>query len=360
MADEPKLRVENLTKRFGDLVAVDDISFEAPTGELTSLLGPSGCGKTTTLRCIAGLERPDEGQIYIDGELVADGDQNVVPANDRDLGMVFQSYAIWPHMNVARNVGYGLELRGMKKGERNERISEVLELVGLEGLEDKSVTELSGGQQQRVVLARSLAYEPELLLLDEPLANLDAKLRRQMQREMKRIQERADVTAIYVTHDQDEGMVLSDTMMVMQDGDIMGRGRPEFLFNQPDDKWVAQFLGRTNEFPASVSKSNGTYHVETEFGSYETHDIKEADDPTIFIRPNNIRILRESDDPSEAGIVISVSILERQFLGERTEYRVSPAESDKEFLVSSTTTALEYGTGDEMRCFLPAEYCRVL
>lgn len=361
MSGDSKLLVEGLTKEYGDTVAVNDISFTASTGHLTSLLGPSGCGKTTTLRCIAGLERPTEGQIYLDGELVTDGDEIVVPPDERDLGMVFQSYAIWPHMDVESNVGYGLKLRGMGKEERKERVAEVLEMVGLGGLQDNNPSELSGGQQQRVVLARSLAYEPELMLLDEPLANLDAKLRRQMQREIKNIQEKTGLTSVYVTHDQEEGMVLSDQMMVMNDGDIIERGAPEVLFNQPETEWTAQFLGKSNMLSVQVERRNGSSEVVTEFGSYSTTEDISEPDPSLFIRPNNIRIGTGDDTAFDGeGIEFEGTIKERNFLGEFTEYTVGLPDSSTELQVASTARVLDMAEGDRVRCFLPADYCTLL
>jgi len=360
VANTTKLRVENLTKRFGGTVAVNGITFSAQAGEITSLLGPSGCGKTTTLRCIAGLERASEGQIYIDDELVTDGEDIVVPPSERDLGMVFQSYAIWPHMSVEENVGYGLKIRGVDKEERKERISEALELVGLAGLEENSPSQLSGGQQQRVVLARSLAYQPELMLLDEPLANLDAKLRRQMQTEFQNIQEETGVTSIYVTHDQEEGMILSDKMLVMRDGDIVERGKPEILFNQPGQEWSAEFLGKSNRFSVQIDRQNGTARAVLEFGSFDLDEGIDRTDPHLFIRPNNVRFAIDGQMFDEEGIHVKGTIRDRRFLGEFTEFTVDLQDSDTQLDVASTSLTLDMNVSDDVTVFLPKEYCKIL
>lgn len=211
-----RVEVRGLTKQFGSEVAVAGIDFEVPEGHFVTLLGPSGCGKTTTLRCLAGLECPDAGEIYIDDQCVAAPEQNLwVPPEQRDIGMVFQSYAVWPHLTVYDNVAYGLRVRRIGRSEIAKRTHETLELVGLHGFADRYATQLSGGQQQRVSLARALAYNPRVILFDEPFSNLDAKLREHMWLELTRLQQRLGITAVYVTHDQSEALVMSDTIIVM-------------------------------------------------------------------------------------------------------------------------------------------------
>ena len=206
------VEVRNLMKVFpGGVKAVDNISFKVKQGQFLSLLGPSGCGKTTTLRCIAGLEKPDGGEILVDGEVYNSYNQRImIPPDKRNIGMVFQSYAVWPHMNVFDNIAYGLRMKKVRKEEIRSRVEAVIELVGLQGLADRSVTKLSGGQQQRVALARALVYNPKLLLFDEPLSNLDAKLRERMRLELQKLQQEIGITSIYVTHDQAEAMTISD------------------------------------------------------------------------------------------------------------------------------------------------------
>ena len=254
----PDVRLETVVKRFDEVVAVDGISVEIPRGSFFALLGPSGCGKTTTLRMIGGFEEPDEGRILL-------GDQDVVglPPYKRDVNTVFQSYALFPHMTVEGNVAFGLERRGVPKGERTGRVREILSLVGLEGLAARKPKQLSGGQQQRVALARALVNHPRVLLLDEPLGALDLKLRKNMQLELKRIQSEIGITFVHVTHDQEEAMTMADTIAVMNGGRIEQLGPPQELYERPATAFVAGFLGASNllagtiEGPGSVRLDSG-------------------------------------------------------------------------------------------------------
>lgn len=238
-----------VTQRFGDFTAVDDIDLAIPTGQLTTLLGPSGCGKTTSLRMLAGYTQPTSGRIMIAGQ-----DATRTPPERRGLGMVFQSYALFPHMTVAENVGYGLKLRKVAAPERRRRVEESLDLVGLGHLAASRPKKLSGGQQQRVALARAIAIRPTLLLLDEPLSNLDARLRVQMRAEIRRIQSETGLTVVLVTHDQDEALEMSDRMVLMRDGRIMQEGAPVDVFTAPANRFVAEFLGYEN----FVTTADGT------------------------------------------------------------------------------------------------------
>jgi putative spermidine/putrescine transport system ATP-binding protein len=231
---------------FGDFTAVDDIDLSIPQGKLTTLLGPSGCGKTTSLRMLAGYTTPTSGRILIDG-----ADSTTLPPEKRGLGMVFQSYALFPHMTVADNVGYGLKLRGITGTARRDRIAESLEMVGLGHLSASRPRKLSGGQQQRVALARAIAIRPKLLLLDEPLSNLDARLRVQMRSEIRRIQSETGLTVVLVTHDQDEALEMSDEMVLMRAGKIMQQGSPSSVFGSPSNRFVAEFLGYENFITAT-------------------------------------------------------------------------------------------------------------
>ena len=245
--DTAGIAVKGLVKRFGKATALHGIDFEVARGELISILGPSGCGKTTTLRCIAGLEEGDEGEIYIAGRLVSDFARRRVLAPDRrGIGMVFQSYAIWPHMTVYQNVAYPLVARGMPRKAIREPVMESLALVGMADFADRPATNLSGGQQQRVALARALVARPQLLLLDEPLSNLDAKLRDQTRFEVRQIQQRLGVTALYVTHDQSEAMAISDRIIVMNGGRIEQIGTPLEVYQRPASPFVADFVGSSN------------------------------------------------------------------------------------------------------------------
>lgn len=241
------VRIEDVVKRFGEVTALRGVSLEIKHGELFTLLGPSGCGKTTLLRIIAGLEYPDEGRIYFD-----DNDVTDLKTYERGAVLVFQNYALWPHMTVYENIAYGLKIRKVPKDEIKERVKKALELVKLEGYEDRYPTQLSGGQQQRVALARALAVQPKILLLDEPLSNLDAKLRIEMRSEIKRIQRELDITVIYVTHDQEEAMALSDRIAVMNFGVIEQVGTPREIYQRPKTKFVADFMGKNNILPAKI------------------------------------------------------------------------------------------------------------
>ncbi len=247
------LRLVNLTKVFsghgheGEVTAVRDVNIDIQRGEFLTLLGPSGCGKTTTLRLIAGFEFPTSGQIILEDKVI-----NNVPPNRREMAMVFQSYALFPHLSVFENVAYGLKVKGLGKDEIRRRVARALELVDLMGMENRAPNQLSGGQQQRVALARALVMEPKVLLLDEPLSNLDAKLREQMRTELRRIQQTLGITAVYVTHDQTEAMTLSDRIVVMNKGQIEQIGTPEDIYMRPASAFVADFIGRTNFLPGQV------------------------------------------------------------------------------------------------------------
>src|SRR5438270_3576619 len=257
--------IENLRKKFiapGNVTvnAVDGISLGIETGKLVTLLGPSGCGKTTTLRCLAGLERPEAGRIVIGNETVFDSAKRIfVSPSDRGIGMVFQSYAIWPHMTVFENVAFPLRVARERKysgAEIKDKVARALEMVRMSGYETRPATQLSGGQQQRLAFARGLVREPKILLLDEPLSNLDAKLREQMRVELKRLQKRLGITTVYVTHDQSEALALSDEIAVFSAGRIIQRGTPQDIYRKPMSQFVADFIGSANFLPGTVSESN--------------------------------------------------------------------------------------------------------
>lgn len=243
--EEAFVRVEGLRKEFGASVAVEELSVSLQRGQMLALLGPSGCGKTTSLRMLAGLERPTSGTIAVAGRTLVDG-RKVVPPEDREMGMVFQSYALWPHMTVHQNIAYPLRRRRMAKAQMGERVSQVLELVGMAEYESRPVTNLSGGQQQRVAVARALAARPNVLLMDEPLSNLDAVLRESMRFEIRQLQQENDITAVYVTHNQEEALAIADLVGVMKDGRLEQIGRPEELYTTPRNEFVASFIGLAN------------------------------------------------------------------------------------------------------------------
>ena len=263
MIKEPKgVRLSHISKIYTDpktgkqFYAVKDTNLEIAPGSFVTLLGPSGCGKTTTLRMIAGFESPDEGDIILGDENI-----NALPPNKRDTAMVFQSYALFPHYNVYDNVAYGLKLRGFSAGEIKKKVSEILSLVELTGMESRATNQLSGGQQQRVALARALVVEPGVLLFDEPLSNLDAKLRVSMRTEIRKIQKKIGITAIYVTHDQAEAMSISDQIIIMNHGEVAQMGSPREIYYHPTDRFVADFIGEANFLEAEVREKNGEHAV---------------------------------------------------------------------------------------------------
>jgi spermidine/putrescine transport system ATP-binding protein len=284
--------LENVTKRFGDVIAVDDLSLEIEAGEFFSLLGPSGCGKTTTLRMLGGFEEPTSGTISLGGHDVT----SLAPFR-RDVNTVFQSYALFPHLDVFENVAFGLRRKKVSKGEIAQRVQRMLELVDLPALQRRKPTELSGGQQQRVALARALVNEPKLLLLDEPMSALDAKLRRHMQVELKRIQSQVGITFLYVTHDQEEAMTMSDRIAVMHHGRIEGLGSPREVYDHPSTEFVASFLGASNLLSGRVISSDATTTTVAVVGGTEVkvptsraHALDDAVDVKVGVRPEKISI----------------------------------------------------------------------
>lgn len=315
----------NIVKRFGDFTALSGVTVRVPAGKVLTLLGPSGCGKTTLLRCIAGLETADGGEIRFGDEVMSSSDQNlVIPTERRNLGMVFQSYAVWPHMTVFNNVAYGLKLRKVSSTETRERVMRVLGLVGLAGREGSYPSQLSGGQQQRVVLARALAYEPEVLLLDEPLANLDAKLREQMRFELRRIQVETGVTAIYVTHDQDEAMAISDEIVVMSNGHVEQTGSALDIYEQPINEYVADFVGLGNFLEVHSHRSvpgENKVVVQTPIGELVAKSRDDVPDPAkVLIRPENFRFVSGDGGPDVN--VWPGRVDDKIYLGEITTHTV--------------------------------------
>jgi iron(III) transport system ATP-binding protein len=269
MSNTPCIEVAGLCVAYGDAVAVDRIAFSIQQGELATLLGPSGCGKTTTLRAIAGLEDPTTGLIRLNGDSVYDSVHRVnVPAEKRGLSMVFQSYAIWPHMTVAENVAYGLKVRRRPSAEIDEGVRRALDLVQMSGFADRSASKLSGGQQQRVAVARAVAFSPSVLLFDEPLSNLDAKLRAEMRVELRELQQRLGITSVYVTHDQEEALAISDHVIVMNQGRIEQIDAPEALYNRPASLFVADFVGAANLIEGKVRQTGLVTVFETQGGQF--------------------------------------------------------------------------------------------
>jgi ABC-type Fe3+/spermidine/putrescine transport system ATPase subunit len=360
---ETVLRLAGVSKLFGLAPAVDHVSLEIQRGEIFTLLGPSGCGKTTTLRLVAGLERPDAGEIVLRGRVVASAARRLfVAPHKRNLGMVFQSYAIWPHMTVFENVAYPLRLRGTTGAVVRDKVVRVLDLVGLSGLEERSATLLSGGQMQRLALCRSLVYEPDLLLLDEPFSNLDAKLREQMRVELKLLQRRLGVTVLFVTHDQIEALSLSDRIAVMQRGRVEQVGAPRDLYERPGSPFVRDFLGQTVILHGRVAGGEpGAVMVKLD-GALAGRLVagRAAPDATLVpgaeahvaIRPEDIEVTpadgARPDDSALPGVIEALL-----FVGDRYEARVSLGGEQRILLLLPRTR--DWHEGQHVRLSFAAE-----
>jgi len=334
---ETAIEFAGVTKRFGTAVAVDDVSLTIARGELVTFLGPSGCGKTTCLRLIAGLELPTAGAMRIAGR-----DVSTQPASARNVGMVFQSYALFPHVSVLDNVAYGPVIRGTKKAEARARARTILEQVGLAGLGDRLPSELSGGQQQRVAVARAIVQQPDVILFDEPLSNVDAKLRRRVRQEIRALQRRFGLTAVYVTHDQEEALAVSDRIVVMEAGRIAQIGTPEDLYDRPASPFIADFIGDANLIRGSVTAGRFA-------GAGLDLPLPGPDGPaTVSIRPERIRLT--PGGPAD--------LLTATYLGSRMEYLLRSG--DAELLVSRPITEPRLAAGDAVALAIdPADLRRV-
>jgi ABC-type Fe3+/spermidine/putrescine transport system ATPase subunit len=316
-----KLVLRNLSRTFGSFIAVDNFNLALEEGELVSLLGPSGCGKTTTLRMIAGFMAPTAGTIELDGQVISSPSSSL-PPEKRKMSMIFQSYAIWPNMTVAENVGFGLQVRKVKADEIRRRVDEILEVVQLGALRERYPAELSGGQQQRVALARSIVVKPAVLLLDEPLSNLDANLREEMRFEIRRLHDEFKITTVYVTHDQAEAMVTSDRIAVMNKGRVEQIDAPYALYGRPKTRFVAGFIGRTNFVEG---KSNGDA---VHFGGFSVpkHTLQSEgaslpENVVVSIRPQSIHLLKQN--PGDGHCCVQGRVLRRSYLGEYWDYHVT-------------------------------------
>jgi spermidine/putrescine transport system ATP-binding protein len=322
------IEFRGVTKRFDDIIAVDDVSLGVERGAFFSFLGPSGCGKTTSLRLIAGFDQPSEGDVFISGTSVVG-----IPSHKRPVNMVFQQYALFPHMDVAENIGYGLRQRNPKpsKAEVIKKVDETLEMVRLSGYGKRRVWELSGGQQQRVALARALINHPTCLLLDEPLAALDRKLRREMQIELQTLQREVGITFILVTHDQEEALSMSDRICIMRDGKIIQSGSPRELYDEPVNRYVADFVGKTNFFSGQVVDSdNSNVTVKCSSGqvligkqSKGAQCLANGRNASVAVRPEMIAITAADEINNCANIAISGQVMNRIFLGEHSEYLIA-------------------------------------
>lgn len=363
------ITVENLVKIFegkdgGIVRAVDGVSFEVSSGRFFTLLGPSGCGKTTTLRMIAGLEIADKGEIRIDSYVVSSKEMGVfVPPHERGIGMVFQSYAIWPHMTVFDNVAFPLTVgkQKMNKKEVERKVEKALATVQMNGLQKRPAPHLSGGQQQRLALARALVGEPKVLLLDEPLSNLDAKLREQMRIELRELQRRLKITTLYVTHDQAEALAMSNVVAVMSQGKIVQQGKPREIYDQPSSEFTADFIGSTNFISGKIvgePTEDGSRLVETTHGPllcYVPEDIQKGESVLISVRPQNVLLAREKT-PGAINVFhgrMRVSV----FLGEYVDCQVEVGE---DLLRAHMHSRLKISRGEDVYVHLPRELCTVV
>jgi putative spermidine/putrescine transport system ATP-binding protein len=328
----PHLVLSGLSKSYGPVVAVQDLALEVEKGESVALLGPSGCGKTTTLRMVAGLIEPTRGSIWAAGR-----DLTHVPAHRRNMGYVFQSYALFPHMNVAANVAFGLEERGVPRPERKRRVAEALALVRLDGLEERRPREISGGQMQRVALARALVLEPDVLLLDESLSNLDSKLRESMRHEIREIQRGLSITTLFVTHDQTEAMTMCDRVAVMDRGRIAQVGSPRDIYDRPASRFVADFVGRANVVPLARS-ATGELAAGGAPIRVSAADVSSAGEVDLFLRPQRLR-LATVDEPASGANRLTGRVVRTAFVGDRLEVLLdTPAGRVTVELASGTPT----------------------
>lgn len=341
------VRIDRVTKYFGDMKAVNNAEIHIQEGEFFTLLGPSGCGKTTLLRALAGFYRQDEGDIYFGEACIND-----LPAHKRNIGMVFQSYAIFPHMSVFENVAYGLKARKVKKDEIQRRVMEALEMVELSHLKDRQPAQMSGGQQQRIALARAIVIHPGLLLMDEPLSNLDAKLRLKMRSDIRELQKRLNITTVYVTHDQEEALAVSDRIAVLNNGKIQQIGKPHEIYLKPQNKFVANFIGSTNFLDAELTAASTIWIEGVEYPIRV--DKKYVGKVIYSVRPEQIKIKKvemSGDKPFIKG-----TIKEAVFLGEKVEYTVELASG---VTISIHEHAISYGDlisiGDSIELYLNPE-----
>jgi iron(III) transport system ATP-binding protein len=338
--------IDRISKKYGDVTALHEISLTVAHGEFVTLLGPSGCGKTTTLRSIAGLEKPDTGRIVIEGrEMFSAANGTFLQPEKRHLGMVFQSYAIWPHMTVFQNVAYALSSKHLSRSDIRAQVEKCLDLVGLGGLGDRPATKLSGGQQQRVALARSLVGEPRVLLLDEPLSNLDAKLRERMRFELKNLQKRLGFTAIYVTHDQAEALALSDRIVVMNGGRIMQEGGSRSIYSEPENRFVVDFVGQANFVDGTITtfdratriaelRSNNGLRVIGTIPASLTDSLVEGGLATAALRPEDIHVGNAADDHNSWDARVASDV----FLGNMRELMIEISGHSLKVQVSSEQT----------------------
>jgi iron(III) transport system ATP-binding protein len=356
----PEITVRNLVKEFGDQRALDDVSFTVENGELFTLLGPSGCGKSTTLMSIAGFQTPEQGVIAIGAETLFDASRKVaVPAERRNLGIVFQSYAVWPHMTVFDNLAFPLKVRKLKRDAIRTRVREVLALVEMTQYEQRYPHQLSGGQQQRVALARALVYAPWVLLLDEPFSNLDAKLRERARSWVKELQHRLGLTTIFVTHDQDEALSMSDRVAVMSAGEVQQIGTPEDVYRTPANRFVAEFVGRVNLIEGEVASADAGRVVMNVTGSH--HRLAVSSDSgsmsgnvTVAVRPEAVALVPADDGSVNGTNTWEASVRAVAFLGDHYEYELDAG------AIALTVQSSRRVEGDQIKVHIPPDACTLV
>jgi iron(III) transport system ATP-binding protein len=356
-----EIRLVNLQKRYGSAAALHGISLTVQSGELLALLGPSGCGKTTTLQIVAGFLAPDAGEVWVDDRLLS-SPQGAVPPERRRMSLVFQSYALWPHMTVSQNVAFGLEMARVTREERARRVSRILEIVGLTGYETRYPHELSGGQQQRVALARALVVQPDTLLLDEPLSNLDANLREQMRFEIRRIHQETGITMMYVTHDQAEAMVIADRIAVMNHGLVEQVGTPQDIYTRPRSRFVAGFIGQTNCLPGHLVAPGLVRCGDLQFRASGAGEFQTGDQVVLCVRPRAVQVRRrgaavghEALDSESTPNTVCGTLAQRAYLGDLQELHVSlPGGVQIRALAPAGD---HYAPGEDVAVELPAGAC---
>jgi iron(III) transport system ATP-binding protein len=347
-----EIRIKGLRKTYGETTALDDIDLDIADGEVMALLGPSGCGKTTTLQLLAGFLNPDAGEIWV-GDRRVSAPSSVVPPERRHMSLIFQSYAVWPHKTVAQNVAFGLEVRHVSRTEIKERVATVLETVRMGHLAERYPSELSGGQQQRVALARALVVEPDILLLDEPLSNLDANLREEMRFEIRRLHEQTGITMVYVTHDQSEAMVTADRIAVMNHGRIEQVGPPEEIYEKPRTRFVAAFIGRTNTLPGVLVEPGLVDCSGIRIKGEDDSGASPGSDVVVSIRPHQVKLGQRCDNRTSGKVVRAT------YTGEARDYLIQLEKSAGNIRVLTPPFEV-YEAGSTVEVGLPSTHCRIV
>jgi iron(III) transport system ATP-binding protein len=356
----PEIHVDSLVKQFGEQRALDDVSFDVAEGELFTLLGPSGCGKSTTLMSIAGFQTPEEGRVEVGGDVFYDAARRVnVPAERRNLGIVFQSYAVWPHMTVFDNLAFPLRVRKTKRAAIRARVVEVLDLVEMGPYIDRYPHQLSGGQQQRVALARALVYSPSVLLLDEPFSNLDAKLRERARAWVKELQGRLGLTTVFVTHDQDEALSMSDRVAVMSQGEVQQIGTPEEIYRRPTSRFVAEFVGNVNLLTGEVAATErGRIALEIAGGRKLWIDSERAQQPraqvTVAVRPEALRLEAAETSTLNGSNTLDATVRSVAFLGDHYQYELETGD------LSLTAQTARPVFAERVKVHIPADACAIV